>query len=333
MGRIIARPETIEPPPRYTNILRHFAIVIDGSQGTVSVYSDGALINNPTNVSRKAICAAYDSDYHAAVLAQNRTNVKSKQKAEVKAEAGPMLTVKTIAVTLLGAQDISRPPESSVSPDKPMELQQLRIYYENALDAAQIKEIHDTSEFNGVALKQCSVVGESGEKDVLGWKDVLGHDCAWYREQRLAFPFICAGSEVSEKCKVACAKQQCYSPKKAEEYSLGGQIQMFTEPSTLCVSSNASDERGLPVMNSSLLQANACGTAFRTAEGGQALLRMSGALETFYPPAKAPTVTTWAIAPKGGNVTLVILALDVHDSVVKVRTDLGFPRQPCIASS
>ncbi len=313
IGTILAKPQTGEPVPRYTSLLQHFAIVIDGTNGTVSVYSDGTLVGNPQKVCRRAICAAYDSDFH---VAPNAT--KAKQKDESKNAP------KTFSMVFLGAQNVPGESADSLSPDKPMELQQVRIYESKALSATEIKAIHDTSvDSHDRPLKQCTLVGTSG-KDALGWKDTLGHDCAWYSTNREAFPFICSGSGVSDNCKVACARQQCYNPKRVERYYLGAQIQMFTEPSTLCVSSNIFDERGLPTMNASLFKERACGGAPRPAPAVDETLlsTSSGTLNTFYRPAIAPTLTTWAIAPEGasslGNVTLAILALDIDTSSVKV---------------
>ena len=322
MGRILMKPDTGEPAPRYQQLLRHFAIVVDGKAENVAVYSDGAKVGS-RNVSRQDICAADNPSYHAERLG---LTPKTGAKAELK------------TVLLLGARDESRPPESSVSPEKPLELQQFRIYHGKALTESEVKLLHESSvNQDGTLLKQCAAV-DSGERDVLGWSDLLGHDCAWYGMHRATFPFICSGSEVSTNCKVACANQQCFSSKLVDEYYLGSQIQMFTEDTTMCVSSNVSDERGLPVMNEALFRNTVCANAEGEAadaaiagrgqrSAGSEWLNMSSGIlgslgwkfgTTFI--ASERTKTIWPIAPKvGGNVTLVITAMDVDaNSVVKV---------------
>jgi hypothetical protein len=329
MGRILAKPNTDEPTPRYTTILRHFAIVVDASSdgqgdenttarpgGSVSLFSDGEMIES-RNVSVRAICAAANSAFHSMIV--------NEQKArDAKASAKNPKDVYVV-----GARDESHPPGSSVSPDTPIELQQFRVYL-RALNPAQIKGIHDTSQdSDGNLLRKCSRLEDPKEKDNLGWKDDLGHDCAWYATHRTSSSFICSGDDVQTNCKVACSQQQCFSANRVEAYDLGRQVQMFTDSTTLCVSSKVSDAGGLPLMDGATFNETVCNATSAESDpsadtGSKALQNLFAAIGMLDPAHSfsAPTQTSWAISPKaGGNVTLVFttMDLDMRKEVVTVR--------------
>jgi hypothetical protein len=351
MGRILEKPDSDEPMPRYTTILRHFAIVVNGDpnetpssdaqgdgnaavstppgpnftaarqNGSVSLFCDGELIAPSKNVSIPAICAAANSAFHSMIV-----NPQDTKHQDTK-EAGEW-PKSPRDVFVLGARDESHPPDSSVSPDAPMELQQFRVY-PRALAAADIKRIHDNSrDRDGVLLMQCSRLEDPTEKDSLDWKDEFGHNCAWYAARRTSSRFICSGEDVRKFCKVACSQQRCFSPNyRVAGYVLGRQVQMFTESTTLCVSSKVSDKHGLPLMNGTMLNESVCnGTSAGSDPSAdmdsKALQNSSAAIGVLDPERSVPTLTSWSISPEaGGNVTLVFTMMDadVRKEVVTVR--------------
>ena len=317
--------------PRYTAILRHFAIVVNGApssdaqgdgnatvrrqSGSVSLFSDGELIAPSKNVSIRAICAAANSAFHSMIVNQQDT------------KEAPETPKNPRDVFVLGARDESHPPDSSVSPDAPMELQQFRVY-PRALAADVIKRINDYSRDNdGVSLMQCSRLEDPKEKDSLSWIDALGHDCAWYAARRTSSRFICSGEDVRKYCKVACSQQRCFSANRVDGYVLGRQVQMFTESTTLCVSSKVSDKHGLPLMNGTMLNETVCnGTSAGSVPSAdidsKVLQNSSAAIGVLDPERSVPTHTSWSISPEaGGNVTLVFTTMDVdvRKEVVTVR--------------
>ena len=334
MGHILGKPDSDEPMPRYTAILRHFAIVVNGTRssdaqgdinatarqsGSVDLFSDGELIASK-NVSIRAICAAANSAFHSMIVNQQDTKKQDTKEA-------PETPKNPRDVFVLGARDESHPPDSSVSPDAPMELQQFRVY-PRALAAAEIKSINDYSRDNdGVSLMQCSRLEDPKEKDSLSWIDALGHDCAWYAARRTSSRFICSGEDVRKYCKVACSQQRCFSANRVDGYVLGRQVQMFTESTTLCVSSKVSDKHGLPLMNGTMLNESVCnGTSAGSDPSAdidsKALQNSSAAIGVLDPERSVPTHTSWSISPKaGGNVTLVFTTMDVdvRKEVVTVR--------------
>ena len=106
------KPDSDEPMPRYTTLLRHFAIVVNGNpsgkklsdaqgdgsatlftppgpnftaarqNGSVSLFCDGELIASK-NVSIRAICAAANSAFHSMIVNQQDTKkLDTKEEPE-----------------------------------------------------------------------------------------------------------------------------------------------------------------------------------------------------------------------------------------------------------
>ena len=90
-------------------------------RGSVSIFVDGEMVGSK-NVSVLAVCGAANSAFHSMIVnKQPGQTVSKKSKNEAKDRAKrPKETF------ILGAQDESNPPGSSVSRQRPMELQQFR---------------------------------------------------------------------------------------------------------------------------------------------------------------------------------------------------------------
>ncbi len=88
-------------------------------------------------------------------------------------------------------------------------VQDWRYYVGHALTAVEISDIAKFSkDADGQILRTCKLKPEDKDSN---YKDIYGHDCAWYQERRKAFPKICSTAEVRKQCPIACsAFQPCY---------------------------------------------------------------------------------------------------------------------------
>ena len=335
--------------PRYTSLLRHFAIVVNAStsngdrnapmqrSGSVSVFVDGERVGSK-NVSVLAICGAANSAFHSMIV-NERTGQTVSEKSRKEAKERATHPKETF---ILGAQDESNPPGSSVSRQSPMELQQFRLY-PKALNEREIQDIHTNAvDTDGTPLRKCSLLEDPSEVDDLSWKDALGHNCAWYATHRTLASFLCSGIDVRTNCKVACSQQQCFRPYEAQKILVTQQVQMFTAASTLCVSSETSDDQGLPLMSDAMFSNKICNATSAKLHAqddvgmGSRALRTSSAAIGMRDPVQgssAPTQTSWLISPEvGGNVTLLFTSMDFDlrkERVTVRRRFVATPFQSC----
>jgi len=104
-------------------------------------------------------------------------------------------------------------------------LQDWRYYRGRALSAEQIFKIA----FN-TAQRTCELSDEGGDTD---FKDSAGKDCAWYQDQRNAFPEICSTQTVRRECALACgSKAPCWEGTAAAKdnvYSIWNRVIHLTE--------------------------------------------------------------------------------------------------------
>jgi hypothetical protein len=321
MGRIKQQPK---PVPKYTSVMRHFAIVVNGSSPGVTLYVDGEKVGNTALVSKESICAASVSALHSFKISNvdsESTGGKLSKKAAKESAKAPQDTF------FFGAQDASNPPESSVSSQTPMLLQQARVYA-SALTGAQVQAIHEKSRSRaGNKLRTCSSLQDPQVKDDSVWTDEFGHDCAWYANTRLTSPFICSSADVRQKCLVACAVTQCYvDESRIDSYNVGRQIEMFTNVTAsapqLCVASSRAriDKTGLPTLDDAEFTSLCEGERNATLYHNLSVLPSSaGAIGTMNSgiDLSVPIQVSWEIGPDSddGNVSLVITSIDIVDDI------------------
>jgi len=89
-------------------------------------------------------------------------------------------------------------------------VQDWRYYVGLALSAADIFTIATRSvDSQGISLRTCKGRTEGFDSN---FKDIYGHDCAWYEENSATYPGICSSATVRRECPVACAAQlPCFS--------------------------------------------------------------------------------------------------------------------------
>ena len=86
-------------------------------------------------------------------------------------------------------------------------IQDWRYYRGQVLSAAEIMVIARGS------LRTCQFSDEGSDSN---YKDMYGHDCAWYREQREQVPGMCATETIRNQCPVACSPEKnCFVEAKA----------------------------------------------------------------------------------------------------------------------
>lgn len=89
-------------------------------------------------------------------------------------------------------------------------IQDWRYYRGQALTAEEVMSIAINTVADPLSLAEsenlrtCQFADEGGD---LNFRDVFGHDCAWYQEQRETVPGMCASSEVQDNCPVACSSK------------------------------------------------------------------------------------------------------------------------------
>ena len=330
MGLIQQQANTSEPVPKYTSMMRHFAIVVDGSSESpdklpkspgVTLYVDGEKVGDTALVSTQSICAASVSALHSFKIIESTGDSKLLKKAAKESAKAPQDTF------FFGAQDASNPPESSVSSQTPMLLQQARVYA-SALTDSQVKDIHEKSRSRaGKQLRTCSSLQDPQVKDDSVWTDEFGHDCAWYANTRLTSPFICSSTEVREKCLVACAVTQCYvDESRIDSYNVGRQIEMFTagteKAPQLCVASSRAriGENGLPTLNDTEFMSLCEDEQNKSLDYNMSALPSSaGAIGTMNSGINlsVPIRVSWEIGSGSDNenVSLVITSIDIVDDI------------------
>ena len=67
----------------------------------------------------------------------------------------------------------------------------------------------DSKDDDNEPLRTCKMRGEGMDTN---FKDIYGHDCAWYEERKKQFPNLCLSETVRKQCPIACANfQPCLS--------------------------------------------------------------------------------------------------------------------------
>ena len=75
-------------------------------------------------------------------------------------------------------------------------------YYRETLTADQIKQLSfNSADGAGNILRSCKMPAEGSDT---AWKDINGHDCAWYQETKKSVPTICSTPEINHNCPIAC---------------------------------------------------------------------------------------------------------------------------------
>jgi len=104
---------------------------------------------------------------------------------------------------------LHRAPESH---DYVGDMQQFHLFPGVALSDAQVAAIHagSTDPTTGKPIRECSFSDEGLDTS---FRDLMGHNCAWFDEARQSNPAVCVAQELKAQCPVACGEdRECYIP-------------------------------------------------------------------------------------------------------------------------
>ena len=216
LGACLANPSRLEKIPRYADVLRFFAITVDGRAGKIQVFIDGEVAK---------ACSVQPSRIAAADLAL-------RPDTSISLGYMPLASVRTAVNTAnLDASD-----ERYAY----IHLQQFRLYNGTVLNISDVAAIHTqaTDPASNRPLRQCTLPSQKGlDSD---WKDQNGNDCSWYAAIVGATPSVCDNDAVRAQCATTCSSVPCYVPTISSGAFLGSRVQRLDDPAKLvatCISS------------------------------------------------------------------------------------------------
>ena len=159
---------------------RHLALVFNHQDNTIAYYLDGSLVKTLSSQLPKT--EAWISDELGSGV--------GRLDCLMDSEAG---------YTALGHRVPGE--KQYVGP-----VQDWRYYVGLALTAQEIKRIAmDSKDDDGQPLRTCKMREEGMDTN---FKDIYGHDCAWYEERKHRYPNLCLSETVRKQCPIACTNFQ-----------------------------------------------------------------------------------------------------------------------------
>lgn len=167
------------------NTRRHLALVMNKDDNTIKFYIDGTLAKSVSSELPAQEKWIDDNDAFGGGVGRLDCHMDSSQSYSPLGHRIP------------GEKQYVGP------------IQDWRYYVGHALTGEEIKNIADSSlDAKGKILRTCKLANEGRDSN---FKDIYGHDCAWYQERSKTFPGICSSVEVRQQCPIACsAFLPCY---------------------------------------------------------------------------------------------------------------------------